>query len=138
MPSSCVVPGCKSNYKTQIKTEGCVSIFKFPKDPNLRNAWIRAIPRDNWEPSANSVVCIKHFHPADVSWVEQYKDIDGNWHERIRERPILHSSAIPELSSNLPTDLSGIPTKKRKPPEELDNEFEKRTKKTEDEEKRKF
>ena len=42
-----------------------LSIFSFPKDQEIRRKWIRAIPRDNWEPTSNSGVCQHHFKPDD-------------------------------------------------------------------------
>ena len=39
---ACLVPGCKSNYKGQVEF---TTAFNFPKDQDLREKWIRAIPR---------------------------------------------------------------------------------------------
>ena len=41
------------------------SIFSFPKDYESRQKWIRATPRENWEPTQNSGVCPHHFKPDD-------------------------------------------------------------------------
>lgn len=39
---ACIVPGCKSNYKSQ---DEFTTSFNFPKDQELREKWYRAIPR---------------------------------------------------------------------------------------------
>ena len=58
MPRRCCVPGCKSNYDS---VNELVSTFSFPKDGQRKEAWIRAIHRDDFLPSASSVVCVVHF-----------------------------------------------------------------------------
>lgn len=54
MPLTCVVPGCKGNYKSGPK----VHVFGFPKDGELANKWLRAIRRENFTPNKNSKVRI--------------------------------------------------------------------------------
>ena len=46
--TTCIVPGCNSNYHNQIKF---TSIFSFPNDILLREKWFRAIsrPREDYE-----------------------------------------------------------------------------------------
>ena len=39
---SCVVPGCRSNYR---KEDAYTSTFSFPTDNDTREMWFRAIPR---------------------------------------------------------------------------------------------
>lgn len=36
-------------------------MFRFPTDPSRRDAWVRAIRRENWKPNEYSVVCKLHF-----------------------------------------------------------------------------
>ncbi|KAH7936721.1 hypothetical protein HPB49_003406 [Dermacentor silvarum] len=43
MPCKCCVPRCRGNYTGDTK----VHVFKFPRDQALRDAWIRAVPREN-------------------------------------------------------------------------------------------
>lgn len=43
MVFKCSVPFCKGNYAKGPK----VSVFSLPKDEDLLNQWIRAIPRKN-------------------------------------------------------------------------------------------
>ena len=61
MRQMCSVPGCKSNYNSGVCNEGTVSTFSFPRDKERREKWIRAIHREDFEPSKHSYVCIKHF-----------------------------------------------------------------------------
>ena len=48
MGYKCCVPGCKSNYDSVSKdgNQKSVSTFGFPKDEQIRQPWIRNIPRD--------------------------------------------------------------------------------------------
>ncbi|KAJ4428989.1 hypothetical protein ANN_25985 [Periplaneta americana] len=136
MPSSCVVPGCKSNYASSIKTEGYVRSFKFPKQIALREEWTRAIPRANWKPNDRCIVCIKHFRDSDLITVEKYVDKDGKQCERVLGTPILSESAVPKLFPGLPSYLSINESVKRKSPKERRKEVEKRLKTAEEDEKR--
>lgn len=52
MPSACVVPRCKGNYKKGPK----VHVFGFPTDSDCKEKWIRAIRRENFFPSKYSKV----------------------------------------------------------------------------------
>lgn len=52
MPHCCSVPNCKGNYRNGPK----VTVFSFPKDPELVQKWIRAIKRD-FVPTLHSRVC---------------------------------------------------------------------------------
>jgi len=41
MPEKCCVPGCRGNYQATAECEEeKVSVFRFPKDPELRAKWI--------------------------------------------------------------------------------------------------
>ena len=74
---SCCVPGCKSNYPSQRASEGYVTSFRFPANPEQRNLWIRKIPRKDWELKDKSVVCIKHFQPEDILWEDHFPKAEG-------------------------------------------------------------
>ena len=67
MVLKCCVPGCKSNYRS--RNVQCafvhVTVFRFPKNVELKNEWLRKIPRDI-NVTKNTVVCIKHFDDDDV------------------------------------------------------------------------
>ncbi|GFU84617.1 THAP domain-containing protein 3 [Trichonephila clavipes] len=58
--SHCAAYGC-TNYR---KKEECKSksFFKFPvKKPGLLKAWLKMIRRENFKPSAHSLICSDHF-----------------------------------------------------------------------------
>ena len=58
MVKSCVAANCSNTYR-----DG-VSLFKFPKDPALRQKWIKNVQRTRakWSgPSEHSVSCSQHF-----------------------------------------------------------------------------
>jgi len=61
---SCVAPGCKIGYGSSKPPPG-VTKHIFPKDPERLEAWIRAVPRDNWRPAKNAVICSLHFESRD-------------------------------------------------------------------------
>lgn len=58
MVKCCVAAGCSNTYSDH------VSLFKFPKDPVLRQKWVKnvQITRARWSgPSEHSVLCSEHF-----------------------------------------------------------------------------
>lgn len=122
MPDTCVVPGCKSNYKSSLKTEGYIQSFLFPKDPTRRELWLRAIRRPDWTPTRRSCVCIKHFRGDDLILTEKYKIKGGDWREYRREKPFLSKNAVPELLITLPSYHDGKQSVKRKGPEKRKKE----------------
>lgn len=52
MPYTCSVPACRGNYDKDNK----VHVFSFPTDKDLREKWVRAIPREDFVVSKNSKV----------------------------------------------------------------------------------
>jgi hypothetical protein len=48
MPSRCCVTGCKTNYDSSLRNtqmnNRAVSVFKFPKNVEPKQAWLKAIP----------------------------------------------------------------------------------------------
>ncbi|GBN28078.1 hypothetical protein AVEN_74434-1 [Araneus ventricosus] len=117
MPSVCCVPGCKSNYPPTTEN---VRVFKFPNEADLKDQWLRKIPRKDFTPTARSVVCVKHFKNDDVIKEDIITLPDGCEEVRARKRFKLKSKAIPSISPNLPSYLSDINTNSlpsRKDPE---------------------
>uniref|UniRef100_A0A8C6WUL3 THAP domain-containing protein 1 n=1 Tax=Neogobius melanostomus TaxID=47308 RepID=A0A8C6WUL3_9GOBI len=57
MPSRCVAGFCSNTHK-----DG-VSLFKFPKDPELHLKWVKQVrrTREQWTPSSSSLLCLEHF-----------------------------------------------------------------------------
>ena len=57
MPGTCCTVDCHSRYS---KEKG-MKLFRFPTNPSRRDAWIRAIRRDNWIANEYSRICQLHF-----------------------------------------------------------------------------
>ena len=57
MPGTCCAVDCHSRYS---KEKG-MKLFRFPTNPSRRDAWIRAISRNNWIPNEYSWICQLHF-----------------------------------------------------------------------------
>ena len=57
MPARCVAAFCSNTHKDS------VSLFKFPKDPELHLKWVKQVrrTRDDWTPSPSSLLCSEHF-----------------------------------------------------------------------------
>ena len=58
MVKRCVAAGCSNTYSDN------VSLFKFPRDPILRQQWVKQEQRTRaqWSgPSEHSVLCSEHF-----------------------------------------------------------------------------
>ena len=58
MPKQCIAYGCGNTNNDK------VSLFSFPKDPELRQKWIANVKRtrDKWKgPTKNSFLCSCHF-----------------------------------------------------------------------------
>lgn len=102
-----------------MKSEGYITVFKFPNDEALKNTWISAISRAKWTPTSSSNVCLKHFLPEDLSYVERFINGKGELCEYVRPRPVLCAGAVPKL---FPGSPPASPTK----PEEIINSPDKR------------
>ena len=117
MPDKCCVPACTGNYSSATEK---VSVFRFPKDPVLREKWIRNIPRDPKDYTINehTVVCDKHFAAEFVVREDVVTRADGSELRMRRERPKLAKDAYPSIFPNTPSYLSTEPPRKRRAPEE--------------------
>jgi hypothetical protein len=104
MPSRCFVPGCNSNYDWVLKTtedNRGMNIFKFPKNEERKQAWLKAIPRDDFTPSSSSVVCQLHFHSTDIIRYAKHLQPDGSTKKLHLNRPPFfkdHPQYIPQFS----------------------------------------
>ncbi len=56
--------GCKTGYGKSKPPQG-VTRHVFPKDPVLREKWIKSIPRSDWSPAPSAVICSLHFEQSD-------------------------------------------------------------------------
>ncbi|KAG8174942.1 hypothetical protein JTE90_001714 [Oedothorax gibbosus] len=114
MPRKCAVPGCKSNYKNSAYT----NVFYFPKDEEAKRKWIRAIHRDDFVPSTESVVCIKHFDERFIQREDKVRRDDGTWLCVPKSKPKLTTDAIPTIFENQPCYMTTPAPSKRKTPAE--------------------
>ena len=71
MPNKCCIVNCNSNYKSVLlKGAEYVSVYRFPKNREQAEDWLRAIPKCSNLKSfddikSNTVVCAKHW-PSDA------------------------------------------------------------------------
>ena len=86
-----VAAGCSKTYKDE------VSLFLFPKDPQMRKKWADQVNRtkDKWDgPSDQSVLCSSHFEEhcfeADMKLAESL-GVES------KKKPRLKSDAVPTL-----------------------------------------
>lgn len=72
MVNGCSVVGCKFVYSRRKKLgkEG-ISIHRFPLEKTRREAWIRAVGKENWQPTSASAICSQHFAPEDMDLTGQ-------------------------------------------------------------------
>ena len=110
MPSSCSVPGCTSNYHPDDR----VPIFKMPDiPPTLKQAWIRALRRENIDSLKVVNVCVKHFRSEDVESFHKVPRGDGTFTEVPRGKLKLKDGAVPCLLPGCPSYYSSTSTTKR-------------------------
>ena len=66
MPTSCLVPGCKTGY-TSYKGPKYRHV-SLPKSPKLLEIWLSQIKRIDYHPSPSSSgkICMKHFREDDL------------------------------------------------------------------------
>ncbi|XP_035217487.1 LOW QUALITY PROTEIN: uncharacterized protein LOC118190813 [Stegodyphus dumicola] len=105
MVNTCCIPNCKGNYPNG----PIVSVFSFPKCPELKEKWLAKIPRD-FEPSPHSKVCELHFADAAIRRTTQAFDEKTMKTIEIKlKQPRLQKDAVPTIFPNCPKYLSSIP-----------------------------
>lgn len=125
MPSSCCVPGCRSNYTSNSPS---VTVFKFPKNEELKRKWLSAIPRADFTPKTRSVVCLKHFDERFVIREDTVTRPDGSVLTVKRDSLKLTKDAFPTIFENLPSYLSRELPPPRKDPAKRKDEIQCREK----------
>ncbi|XP_028164132.1 zinc finger protein 260-like isoform X2 [Ostrinia furnacalis] len=60
----CSVQNCSNDTRRKTKTNG-LTFHVFPREPQLRHAWIEALGMSEWEPKDRSTVCSEHFRNSD-------------------------------------------------------------------------
>nr|CAI5840195.1 unnamed protein product [Callosobruchus analis] len=104
MVNKCCVPNCTGNYRSSGRN---VHIFKFPKDKDLREKWLRSIHRENFQISDHSVVCHLHFVETDI--LHTTSEVDWKTGKTLTvklKKPKLKPNAIPSIFPNAPSYLS--------------------------------
>ena len=91
MPQCCVF-GCTNTSGETCDPIRKISHHQFPRELNLRRAWITKINRKDWTPTKNSVVCSHHFNDEDFE-IDMYAKIMDT-ESRCRR---LKKGAIPSL-----------------------------------------
>ncbi|KAG0721740.1 THAP domain-containing protein 2 [Chionoecetes opilio] len=89
--------GCKSNYSS-VDASG----FRFPKDEQRRVQWIRAIHREDFMPTENTVVCAKHSEQRFIITEDSITRPDGTIITAKRGWPTLTKDAFPTIFVNQP------------------------------------
>lgn len=120
MPRKCCVPECSSNYRGT----DYVTVFRFPTDEKQRTKWIRTIPRKDFTPTKDAVVCIKHFSTEFIVTEDCATRPDGSVLRVKRTNPKLAEEAYPSIFPILPSYLSSEPPKKRRTPEDRHAELD--------------
>ena len=97
MVRKCYVTSCKSNYLSKKEK---VTMYRLPSDPEERQRWIKAIPRDIIPDSPNTVVCVKYFPPGFPVW---------------RSKETLDQKTRHPVSENIPKSLISTPPPPKRP-----------------------
>ena len=111
MPNKCVAFGCTTGYDKK-KTEAVccdkgIATFHFPfKDEKLLEKWTRFVNKQDWKPTATTVLCEKHFKE---DLVKHGKRTTLNWN--LDPIPTIQSPAAMKRPASFP-----IMTEIRKPP----------------------
>ena len=87
MVNKCCVPKCKPPPSA--------SRFTFPSDPVRRQAWIEAIPRQDFVPTKYSIISSSHFDPKYILTKDCVTREDGSLLVVPRMKPKLSSDAVP-------------------------------------------
>ncbi|BES96697.1 Hypothetical protein NTJ_09510 [Nesidiocoris tenuis] len=102
MPSSCSIPGCRTNCR---ENERALSVFKFPDDTVRRTQWEWAV-QQLYDPTfvvqKGQKICIRHFEEKFIEKEHKaYRD-DGTLLILPRKSVSLSDAAIPTLFDFLP------------------------------------
>jgi len=102
MVFKCSAFGCKGGYDSHV-TDKNVTFHTFPTNPEMRENWIRANPRQDFVPTKHSCLCSLHFQPSD------FTDVPTDSNKRRlkiisqqRQRRQLKEDSVPSLFLNVP------------------------------------
>lgn len=90
MPSRCIAAFC-SNTR-----EDGVSLFRFPKEPELLSKWVKEVrrTREHWKPTPTSVLCSEHFELHCFDFVPVLKESLGY---SVQHKRVLLPTAVPTV-----------------------------------------
>jgi hypothetical protein len=111
MVNKCCIPKCRTGLRGNVSPEG-ISRHQFPTDEAMLGRWLRAIPRKDWTPSKNTVICSLHFRDSDFASRRADSNTSRGLQRQDLARKIIKADAVPTVFSLLPTYLT-----KEKPPE---------------------
>jgi len=109
MVNKCSAVGCKSGYASN-GDDSHVTFHTFPQDAELREKWIRAIPRKDFVPSTYSCLCSLHFQPwnfVDVRTDSNKSRLQNKSSTPLRRR--LKPDAVPSIFPNTPAYFTKTP-----------------------------
>ena len=82
MPNHCSIEACTTGYKPtqdRLSTENLAS-FHYPlAKPELLQKWVKFTNRQDWTPTASSVICERHFHEDAMSRGKQRVGLKWKW-----------------------------------------------------------
>ncbi|CAH0602435.1 unnamed protein product [Chrysodeixis includens] len=87
----CSVQNCCNDTKKTTKSHG-ITFHMFPKEPNLRSAWVEALGMADWEPKDRSTICSEHFRNED-------------FYETTRGLRKIKNGAVPVVGQDTSDDL---------------------------------
>ena len=118
----CCVPNCRGNYNKDTQ----VFVFSFPKCEEMKQLWLKKIPRADYELTKNSVVCAVHFKEEFIVRYDEAKRDDGSILRVKRSWPKVSEDAYPSIFPDCPKYLSEEPASKRRKPEKRREEADQR------------
>mgnify|MGYP003530314190 FL=1 len=108
MHNKCSSYGCRNGYHGY-SNEGII-LHSFPRDPELREQWIRANLREDFKPSKNFKLCSLHFRECDFV-IEHHDSNNRRKHSGSKlAKSYLVKNAVPSIFPNAPSYLTSIPS----------------------------
>ncbi|KAF6209138.1 hypothetical protein GE061_014882 [Apolygus lucorum] len=120
MPTTCSIPGCRSNRS---KHYANFSVFSFPKDSTRRIQWewaIRQLYDPNYTFKEGHKICCRHFEDELIEKEHRAVRDDGSLLVLPRKALTLIDSAVPTLFDFLPDPLPEALLRRRLPIADLE------------------
>ncbi|GBN64872.1 hypothetical protein AVEN_38805-1 [Araneus ventricosus] len=114
MPCKCSVTPCRGNYYESNQ----VAVFSFPNDERLRERWLHAIPKKDFNITKNSKVCEEHFKDSEVLLNSTFSnEKTGETISAPMKRPKLKENAVPSIFPGCPSCMSSASAIRESPSE---------------------